>query len=170
MHENNDQTNESQMNEEKMSISKPSEERKSKRQKVEDNEQTTKEQSQEDLTSNSKDESDDDFDDIDDFPAQTYFNVYKGHISINTIKGVNFFGPKSEFVMSGSDDARIYIWDKKTTELLTVLEVLLLSLHFVPLLLLSSFVIFSFSVLPLSLSFSSSSFHFISLFRDTTVW
>jgi len=54
---------------------------------------------------------------------KTYKNVYKGHFSSKTIKAVNFYGPNSEFVISGSDDAKIYIWDKKkTTELLTILE------------------------------------------------
>lgn len=31
-----------------------------------------------------------------------------------SVKGVNFFGPKSEFVISGSDCGNIYIWDKET--------------------------------------------------------
>jgi len=39
-----------------------------------------------------------------------------------TIKGVNFYGPNSEYVITGSDDQHVYIWDKETTELLTVLE------------------------------------------------
>lgn len=30
------------------------------------------------------------------------------------VKGVNFFGPQSEFVVSGSDCGYIYIWDKKS--------------------------------------------------------
>lgn len=30
------------------------------------------------------------------------------------VKGVNFFGPKSEFVISGSDCGNIFIWDKHT--------------------------------------------------------
>lgn len=28
------------------------------------------------------------------------------------VKGVNFFGPNSEYVVSGSDDGFIYIWDR----------------------------------------------------------
>jgi len=55
-------------------------------------------------------------------PLKTYKNVYKGHFSSKTIKSVNFYGPNSEYVISGSDDALIYIWDKKTTKLLTILE------------------------------------------------
>lgn len=28
------------------------------------------------------------------------------------VKGVNFYGPNSEFVVSGSDDGFLYIWDR----------------------------------------------------------
>lgn len=62
--------------------------------------------------------------------------VFKGHYSSSahhsltithnlsdTIKSVNFYGPDSEFIMSGSDDTRIYIWEKKTGKLLRLLEV-----------------------------------------------
>lgn len=59
---------------------------------------------------------------------QTYDHMYKGHCSASTIKYANFFGPRSEYVVSGSDDARVFIWDKKSTELVTVLEVLLIML------------------------------------------
>lgn len=31
-----------------------------------------------------------------------------------TIKGVNFFGPCSEFIMSGSDCGNFFIWDKNS--------------------------------------------------------
>lgn len=31
-----------------------------------------------------------------------------------TVKGVNFFGPRSEFIMSGSDCGNVYFWDKHT--------------------------------------------------------
>jgi WD40 repeat protein len=58
-----------------------------------------------------------------DLEIQTYKNVYKGHYSRQTIKGVGFFGPNSEYVISGSDEGNIYIWDKKTTKLIRVLEV-----------------------------------------------
>jgi len=30
------------------------------------------------------------------------------------VKGVNFFGPKSEYIISGSDCGNIFIWDKNT--------------------------------------------------------
>ncbi|XP_052192470.1 uncharacterized protein LOC127801404 isoform X5 [Diospyros lotus] len=48
--------------------------------------------------------------------------VYKGHRNRETVKGVNFFGPKSEYVMSGSDCGRIFIWKKKGGELIRVME------------------------------------------------
>jgi len=52
----------------------------------------------------------------------TMKRVYKGHCSQQTIKGVYFYGPNSEYVMSGSDDAKIFIWDKKTGKLVRILE------------------------------------------------
>ncbi|KAK2575348.1 hypothetical protein KPH14_012570 [Odynerus spinipes] len=39
---------------------------------------------------------------------------YQGHRNNATVKGVNFFGPKSEFILSGSDCGNIFIWDKNT--------------------------------------------------------
>ncbi|KAH9331597.1 hypothetical protein KI387_003705, partial [Taxus chinensis] len=43
--------------------------------------------------------------------------VYKGHRNCQTVKGVNFFGPNTEYVVSGSDCGRIFIWKKKGGEL-----------------------------------------------------
>ncbi|XP_022725452.1 DDB1- and CUL4-associated factor 8-like isoform X4 [Durio zibethinus] len=48
--------------------------------------------------------------------------VYKGHRNQETVKGVSFFGPKSEYVVSGSDCGRIFIWKKKGGELIRVME------------------------------------------------
>uniref|UniRef100_A0A5K3FK59 WD_REPEATS_REGION domain-containing protein n=1 Tax=Mesocestoides corti TaxID=53468 RepID=A0A5K3FK59_MESCO len=39
-------------------------------------------------------------------------HAYRGHRNNSTVKGVNFYGPSSEFIMSGSDDGFIYIWDR----------------------------------------------------------
>ncbi|KAF9904068.1 DDB1- and CUL4-associated factor 6 [Linnemannia zychae] len=51
--------------------------------------------------------------------AQTYW----GHANVKTmIKEANFYGPNSEFVMSGSDDGRIFVWSKKTGKLLNVIR------------------------------------------------
>lgn len=48
--------------------------------------------------------------------------VYKEHKNRETVKGVNFFGPKCEYVVSGSDCGRIFIWRKKDGELLRAME------------------------------------------------
>lgn len=48
--------------------------------------------------------------------------IYKGHKNSETVKGVNFFGPKCDYVVSGSDCGRIFIWRKKGGELIRVME------------------------------------------------
>ncbi|XP_051147180.1 uncharacterized protein LOC127262510 isoform X2 [Andrographis paniculata] len=48
--------------------------------------------------------------------------AYKGHRNSATVKGVNFFGPKCDYVVSGSDCGRIFIWKKKGGELVRVME------------------------------------------------
>ncbi|XP_041999556.1 DDB1- and CUL4-associated factor 8-like isoform X1 [Salvia splendens] len=47
---------------------------------------------------------------------------YIGHRNSETVKGVNFFGPKCEYVVSGSDCGRIFIWNKKGGKLVRVME------------------------------------------------
>lgn len=44
-------------------------------------------------------------------------NRYRGHLNIQTIKGVNFYGAGSEFIVSGSDCGNIFFWDKKTSKI-----------------------------------------------------
>nr|CAI5835835.1 unnamed protein product [Callosobruchus analis] len=46
-------------------------------------------------------------------PGQ-YIHKYRGHRNMATIKGVNFFGPKSEFIISGSDCGNLYFWERNT--------------------------------------------------------
>ncbi|KAI3499290.1 hypothetical protein L1887_35085 [Cichorium endivia] len=48
--------------------------------------------------------------------------VYKGHRNCVTVKGVGFFGPKCEYVVSGSDCGRMFIWRKSDGILVRVLE------------------------------------------------
>ena len=36
------------------------------------------------------------------------------YITCSTVKGVNFYGGKSEFIVSGSDCGNIFFWDKET--------------------------------------------------------
>ncbi|XP_012258390.2 DDB1- and CUL4-associated factor 8 isoform X2 [Athalia rosae] len=47
-------------------------------------------------------------------PIGDFAHRYQGHRNNATVKGVNFFGPKSEFVISGSDCGNIYVWEKNT--------------------------------------------------------
>jgi hypothetical protein len=37
---------------------------------------------------------------------------YRGHLNSATVKGVNFYGPHSEYVISGSDCGNIFFWSK----------------------------------------------------------
>ncbi|GLH01088.1 Protein will die slowly [Gryllus bimaculatus] len=43
-----------------------------------------------------------------------YVHKYEGHRNSATVKGLSFFGPRSEFVVSGSDCGNIYFWDKNS--------------------------------------------------------
>lgn len=47
--------------------------------------------------------------------------VYSGHRNSHTVKGVNFFGPNDEYVMSGSDCGHIFIWKKKSAKLVRLM-------------------------------------------------
>ncbi|KAG2703097.1 hypothetical protein I3843_06G113600 [Carya illinoinensis] len=57
-----------------------------------------------------------------DADEQSAPQVYEGHRNCDTVKGVNFFGPNCEYVVSGSDCGRIFIWKKKGGELMRVME------------------------------------------------
>jgi WD40 repeat protein len=39
---------------------------------------------------------------------------YRGHRSMQTIKDVSFVGPSDCAVASGSDDGRMFIWNRRT--------------------------------------------------------
>ncbi|XP_017768701.1 PREDICTED: DDB1- and CUL4-associated factor 8 isoform X2 [Nicrophorus vespilloides] len=43
-----------------------------------------------------------------------FIHQYQGHRNGATIKGVNFFGPKSEYIISGSDCGNIFFWERDT--------------------------------------------------------
>lgn len=47
--------------------------------------------------------------------------VYRGHRNSKTYKGVSFFGPNDEYVMSGSDCGHIFIWKRKGGKLVRVM-------------------------------------------------
>lgn len=47
---------------------------------------------------------------------------YSGHVNIQTVKSVNFFGPEQSHVVSGSDCGRIFIWETKTGRLVHLFQ------------------------------------------------
>ncbi|KAJ8316054.1 hypothetical protein KUTeg_006068 [Tegillarca granosa] len=51
-----------------------------------------------------------------------YIHKYSGHRNNATVKGVNFYGPKSEFVVTGSDCGHIYLWDRESEAVVQFLE------------------------------------------------
>nr|CAB3471462.1 unnamed protein product [Digitaria exilis] len=48
--------------------------------------------------------------------------TFRGHQNKLTLKGVNFLGPNCDYVTSGSDCGRIFIWGKKDGELIRVMN------------------------------------------------
>lgn len=44
------------------------------------------------------------------------------HSNSRTIKGVNFFGPRSEYIVSGSDCGNIFFWDKNTEAIVNFMK------------------------------------------------
>lgn len=55
-------------------------------------------------------------------PCSSHMNVYRGHCNIKTVKDVNYFGLDDEYVVSGSDSGHLFIWDRKTSNLVNILE------------------------------------------------
>ncbi|XP_078489109.1 DDB1- and CUL4-associated factor 8-like isoform X1 [Ciona intestinalis] len=51
-----------------------------------------------------------------------YIRRYKGHRNNATVKGVNFYGPRSEFVVSGSDCGNIFFWEKRSSRVVQLME------------------------------------------------
>lgn len=43
--------------------------------------------------------------------------MFRGHRNNATVKGVNFYGPESEYVVSGSDCGNIFIWERESAAL-----------------------------------------------------
>ncbi|XP_013778466.1 DDB1- and CUL4-associated factor 8-like [Limulus polyphemus] len=50
-----------------------------------------------------------------------YIHRYQGHRNSETVKGVNYFGLKSEFIVSGSDCGYIYFWEKESEHIVQCL-------------------------------------------------
>ncbi|CAF0775958.1 unnamed protein product [Brachionus calyciflorus] len=55
-----------------------------------------------------------------DINQSNYKYRYKGHRNSRTIKGVNFYGPNSDYVISGSDCGRVFFWEKTTQQIVNV--------------------------------------------------
>ena len=59
---------------------------------------------------------------IDDQSTTEPIQEYEGHRNSQTIKGVNFYGPHSEFVVSGCDTGAVFFWDKTTARIVHFLD------------------------------------------------
>lgn len=55
-------------------------------------------------------------------PCSPRTNVYRGHCNVQTVKDVNYFGLDDEYVVSGSDCGNLFIWDRKTSNLVNILS------------------------------------------------
>ena len=55
-------------------------------------------------------------------PCYSHTRQYRGHCNVKTVKDANFFGLQDEYVVSGSDGGHLFIWDKKTSQLVNILE------------------------------------------------
>ena len=51
-----------------------------------------------------------------------YRQRYRGHRNDETVKQVNFFGPRSEYVVSGSDCGHIFLWETESGKLAHLLQ------------------------------------------------
>ncbi|KAI8505666.1 DDB1- and CUL4-associated factor 8 [Branchiostoma belcheri] len=51
-----------------------------------------------------------------------FIKRFRGHRNNATVKGVNFYGPQSEMVVSGSDCGHIFLWEKETANIVQFLE------------------------------------------------
>lgn len=57
-----------------------------------------------------------------DVGCSSHTRLYSGHCNVKTVKDANFLGLQDEYVVSGSDSGHVFIWDKKTSELLNILK------------------------------------------------
>ncbi|KAH8263770.1 hypothetical protein KR038_001094 [Drosophila bunnanda] len=49
-------------------------------------------------------------------------HCYEGHVNSRTIKGVNFFGSRSEYIVSGSDCGNIFFWEKNSAAIVNFMK------------------------------------------------
>jgi nuclear receptor interaction protein len=55
-------------------------------------------------------------------PCSSHAREYRGHCNVNTTKDLNFYGLQDEYVVSGSDCGNVFIWERKTSKLVNILE------------------------------------------------
>ncbi|KAJ5943052.1 hypothetical protein N7516_003220 [Penicillium verrucosum] len=55
-------------------------------------------------------------------PCVPHMRSYRGHCNVKTVKDINYFGLDDEYVVSGCDSGHIFIWDRKTSNLVNILE------------------------------------------------
>jgi WD40 repeat protein len=60
--------------------------------------------------------------DVEKQEGESFACQYTGHCNMRTVKSVSFFGPHQEYVMSGSDDGNIFIWEKKNGTLVNLIK------------------------------------------------
>jgi WD repeat-containing protein 42A len=41
---------------------------------------------------------------------------------LSSVKGVNFYGQRSEYVVSGSDCGHVFIWDKQSESIVNMMD------------------------------------------------
>lgn len=51
-----------------------------------------------------------------------YIKSYSGHRNVRTVKEVNFYGPKGEYVISGSDCGHVFFWNKNTAKIVNIVK------------------------------------------------
>lgn len=57
-----------------------------------------------------------------DISYSSHKRSYAGHCNVRTVKDANFFGLNDEYVVSGSDCGNLFIWDRKTSEIVSILR------------------------------------------------
>ena len=55
-------------------------------------------------------------------PYSLQMNNFSGHRTVETVKECNFFGPRSEFVISGSDCGHAFIWRKSDGKIVNIIK------------------------------------------------
>ena len=54
--------------------------------------------------------------------GSNFIKRYEGHRNNQTVKGVNFYGAHSEYVVSGSDCGHVFIWDKASEKIVQCMK------------------------------------------------